>query len=66
MSYYFEQSVAIGKLTSTPEKREYLNDLQTSEKLELLYKMTDSKNIVEVLDFIRCAYNDADYCSSYR
>lgn len=53
-------------MTSTPQKREALNALSDKEKLDLIYKLTDSKNIVDLLDFVDQSFDDADWCQSYR
>ena len=66
MSYFEKRSLQISEMTSTPSKREDLNKLVDSEKLKILYEMTDTKNIIELLDFIKCAHEDADWCNSYR
>lgn len=66
MSYYEKQSLQISEMTSTPSKREKLNSLTDSEKLKIVYEMTDSKDIIELLDFIGGAYEDAGWCNSYR
>ena len=66
MSYYEKHSLQISKMTDTPQKRAELNALPDSEKLKILHEMTDTSNIVELLDFIQYAYNDADWCNSYR
>lgn len=66
MSYYEKQSLQISKMTDTPQKREYLNALKDSEKLKILHELTDTREIVEILDFIKYAYDDAAWCNSYR
>lgn len=66
MSYYEKPSLQISKMTDTPQKREELNALKDSEKLRILHEMTDTNNIVEILDFIKYAYDDAAWCNSYR
>ena len=66
MSYFEKQSLQISEMTSTPSKREELNNLVDSEKLKILYEMTDTENIVELLDFVKYAHEDANWCNSYR
>lgn len=66
MSYFEKKSLQISEMTSTPSKREKLENLTDNEKLKILYEMTDTKNIIELLDFINNAHEDADWCNSYR
>lgn len=58
--------MSIYEMTSTPDKREVLNNLPDSEKLKLIYELTDSKSIIELLEFVECATEDAEWCQSYR
>lgn len=66
MDYYEKRVIEISEMTNTPIKREGLNNLTDSEKLAVLYELTDSKDFIELLEFIQSSYNDADYCNSYR
>lgn len=66
MSYFEKKSLQISEMTSTPSKREKLDNLTDNEKLKILYEMTDTRNIIQLLDFIKYAHNDADWCNSYR
>lgn len=66
MSYFEKKSLQISEMTSTPSKRDKLNSLSDGEKLKILYEMTETKNIIELLDFIKYAHEDADWCNSYR
>lgn len=56
----------ICKMTSTPEQREILENLSVEDKLKLILSLTESSNFIELLGFIESAYNDADWCNSYR
>lgn len=58
--------MSIYEMTNTLDKREALNNLPDSEKLKLIYELTDSKSIVELLEFVECAMQDAEWCQSYR
>lgn len=58
--------MSIYEMTNTPEKRETLSNLSDSEKLKLIYDLTDSTSIIEVLDFIGQSNEDSDWCNSYR
>ena len=66
MDYYEKRMLEIGEMTSTPIKREGLNGLSNSEKITMLYELTDSKDFICLLEFIKSSYDDADYCNSYR
>lgn len=66
MDYYEKRILEISEMTNTPIKREGLNNLTDSEKLAMLYELTDSKDFIELLEFIQSSYNDTDYCNSYR
>ena len=66
MDYYEKRYLQIGEMTNTPVKRENLNNLSDNEKLAMLYDLTDSKDFIDLLEFIQSAYDDADYCNSYR
>lgn len=57
---------SINSLISTPKKREVLLNKSDSEKLQLVMELTDSKNIIDLLDFIDGANEDKRYCDSYR
>lgn len=57
---------SICEMTSTPDKREYLENLVDEEKLEVIKQLTDSRNFVEILYYIKSAQDDASWCASYR
>ena len=57
---------SIYEMTSTPEKRESLEKLTDAEKLEVIKQLTDSRNFVEILEYIKSAQDDANWCRSYR
>lgn len=57
---------SIYEMTSTPDKREALENLTDSEKLEIIKQLTDSKSFVEILYYIESAQDDARWCQSYR
>lgn len=66
MDYYEKRMLEIGEMTNAPIKREGLNNLSDIEKLTMLYEITDSKDFVDLLEFIKSAYEDSDFCNSYR
>ena len=66
MNYYEKRMLEIGEMTNAPIKREGLNNLSDIEKLTMLYEITDSKDFVDLLEFIKSAYEDSDFCNSYR
>lgn len=66
MSYFEKKSLQISEMTSTPSKREKLENLTDNEKLKILYEMKETKNIIDLLDFIKYAHEDAAWCNSYR
>ena len=66
MDYYEKRMQEIGEMTNTPIKRESLTNLSDSEKLAMLCELTDSKDFIELLEFIKSSYEDSDYCNSYR
>lgn len=57
---------SIYEMTSTPDKRESLENLTDSEKLEIIKQLTDSTSFVEILYYIEGAIDDARWCQSYR
>lgn len=66
MDYYEKRMLEIGEMVSTPVKREALISLSSTDKLALLYELTDSKDFVDLLEFIKSAYENSDFCNSYR
>lgn len=58
--------VSIHEMTNTPDKREVLENLTDSEKLEIIKQLTYSKSFVEILYFIESANEDSKWCQSYR
>lgn len=56
----------ISQLISTPNSRDALENLSDAEKLKLILRLTDSKNTVDLLEFIDQAIEDANWCSLYR
>lgn len=59
MDYYEKRVIEISEMTNTPIKREGLNNLTDSEKLAVLYNLADSKDFIDLLEFIQSSYNDA-------
>ena len=57
---------SIYEMTGTPDKREFLEKLTDEEKLEVIKQLTDSQNFVEILEYIKYAQDDAEWCRSYR
>ena len=66
MNYYEKRMLEIGEMVSTPVKREALISLSSTDKLALLCELTDSKDFVDLLEFIKSAYENSDFCNSYR
>lgn len=58
--------MSIYELINTPKKRSELDYLGDEEKLALIYKLTETKGIIELLEFIDQAKEDSNYCQSYR
>ena len=56
----------IHDMTSTPCKRNELEKLSAEDKLQIILKLSESDNFVDLLYFIEQAHNDADWCHSYR
>lgn len=59
-------SKSIYEMTNTPDKREALENLTDSRKLEIIKQLTDSESFVDVLYYIESAEDDARWCQSYR
>lgn len=59
-------AASIREMTNTPDKREALENLTDSEKLEIIKQLTDSKSFVEILYFIESANEDSEWCQLYR
>ena len=59
-------SKSVYDMTNTPDKREALENLTDSEKLEIIKQLTDSTSFVEILYYIESAIDDAKWCQSYR
>lgn len=57
---------SIHEMTSTPDKRRYLENLTDAEKLDIIKQLTDSESFVEILYYIESARDDARWCQSYR
>ena len=57
---------SIHEMTSTPDKREALENLTDSEKLDIIIQLTDSGSFVEILYYIESAQEDSQWCQSYR
>lgn len=53
-------------MTSTPCKRNELEKLSAEDKLQIILKLSESDNFIDLLYFIEQAHNDADWCHSYR
>lgn len=59
-------SKSIYEMTNTPDKRESLENLTDSEKLEIIKRLTESVSFIEVLSYIESAEEDSQWCQSYR
>lgn len=57
---------SIHEMTSTPDKRESLENLTDSEKLEIIKQLTDSISFIEILYYVESAQDNARWCQSYR
>ena len=53
-------------MVKTHEKREGLLNLSEKDKIDLIFELTDSENFIDVLEYIKQAEEDANWCSSYR
>ena len=53
-------------MVKTPEKREGLLNLSEKDKIDLIFELTDSENFIDVLEYIKQAEEDANWCNSYR
>ena len=53
-------------MMKTPEKREGLLNLSNKDKIDLIFELTDSENFIDVLEYIKQAEEDANWCYSYR
>lgn len=56
----------IYNMVKTPEKREDLLNLSEKDKIDLIFELTDSENFIDVLEYIKHAEEDANWCNSYR
>ena len=57
---------SIYEMTNTPAKREAIENLTDSEKLDIIKQLTKSNSFVEILSYIESAEDDARWCKSYR
>lgn len=57
---------SIYEMTNTPAKREAIENLTDSEKLDIIKQLTKSNSFVEILSYIESAEDDASWCKSYR
>ena len=53
-------------MTITPCKRNELEKLSDKDKLQIILELSESDNFVDLLYFIEQAYDDANWCNSYR
>ena len=53
-------------MISTPTQRSELEGLSNENKLDLVMKLTESSNFIELLEYIEQAFDDAEWCKSYR
>ena len=53
-------------MIKTPSKREDLLNLSDKDKIDLIFELTDSKNFIDVLEYLKQAEEDANWCNSYR
>ena len=56
----------IADMVKTPDKREGLLKLSDKDKIDLIFELTDSENFIGVLEYIKQAEEDANWCNSYR
>ena len=52
-------------MVKTPEKREGLLNLSDKDKIDLIFELTDSENFICVLEYIKQAEEDVNWCYSY-
>ena len=53
-------------MVKTPSQREGLLNLSEKDKIDLIFELTDSENFIDVLEYIKQAEEDANWCNSYR
>ena len=41
-------------------------ELTEQEQLQIVFTLTDSKNIMDFIEYVSCADDDGDFCQSYR
>ena len=56
----------IYEMISTPTKRSQLECLSDENKLDLVMKLTESSNFIELLEYIEQSFDDAKWCNLYR
>ena len=56
----------IYKMIDTPTKRSDLEGLSDENKLDLVMKLTESSNFIELLEYIEQSFDDAEWCNLYR
>ena len=56
----------IYEMISTPAKRLELESLSDENKLDLVMKLTESSNFIELLEYVKYSSDDAKFCNSYR
>ena len=53
-------------MVKTPSQIEGLLNLSDKDKIDLIFELTDSENFIDVLEYIKQAEEDANWCDSYR
>lgn len=53
-------------MLKTPPQREYLLNLSDKDKIDLIFELMDSENFIDVLEYIKQAEENANWCDSYR
>ena len=53
-------------MTRTQDERNKLENLSNEDKLKIILELSESDNFIDLLYFIESAYNDSEWCRSYR
>ena len=56
----------IYEMISTPTQRSELECLSDENKLDLVMKLTESSNFIELLEYIEQSFADEKWCNLYR
>ena len=56
----------IYEMINTPTKRSELEGLSDENKLDLVMKLTESSNFIELLEYIEQSFDNEKWCNLYR